>query len=111
MSSSTRVRVEFDERLMSCIINSVTDVLGAFGGHALVYHIPIDTIKTDPDKFHQKLKTLLGTGASTIEYLVAKELYRRMGFMFSQEEDFDFVRCVEKAKEMATKMSPPTETG
>ncbi len=111
MSSTTRLRVEFDETLVSCVISSVTDVLGAFGGHALVYHIPMDTIKTDPEMFHEKLKTLLGTGASTIEYLVAKELYRRMGFMFSEDEDFDFVRCVAKAKEMAMEKSPSAETG
>ncbi len=111
MGSATRVRVEFGEVLMSCVISTVTDVLGAFGGHALFYHIPIDSIKRDPDSFHQKLKTLLGTGASTIEYLVAKELYRRMGLMFIEKEDFDFVRCVEKVKEMTMKKSPPEELG
>ncbi len=111
MSSATRVRVEFGETLVSCVISTVTDVLGAFGGNALFYHIPIDSITTDPDRFHRKLNTLLGTGASTIEYLVAKELYRRMGFMFDAEEDFDFVRCVEKVKEMAMKKSPPAELG
>ncbi len=97
--------------LQSCVISSVTDVFGTFGGHALVYHIPIDSITEEPDKFHEKLKTLLGTGASTLEFLVAKELYRRMGFKFNEEEDFDFVRCVGKAKEMAMKKSPPVKTG
>lgn len=95
--------------LQSCLISSVTDVLGEGGKRALVYYIPIENITNEPRAFHEKLTSILKAGAPTLEYIVAKELYRRMGFPFNEQEQFDFVKCVEEVKKMAAKSPLPAE--
>jgi len=50
------------------------------------------------DAFHKALESMLGVGARTVERLIAKNLYRKLGLNFIPRDNWTIVHYVEHSK-------------
>jgi hypothetical protein len=50
------------------------------------------------EAFHKALKSVLGVGAKTVERLIAKNLYQRLGLKFTPRPEWTLIEYVDHAK-------------
>lgn len=74
--------------------------MGESGMKAILFHIELGHYIEDAGEFHRNLYEMFGDGAITLERLIAKELFRRLGLPYSERSDFDFKRCVNEGREL-----------
>ena len=54
----------------------------------------------DATRFTERLKTIFGaSGAKTLQFVIAKELYRRLGIPFDPDGLFDYATFLEAARQ------------
>jgi hypothetical protein len=52
------------------------------------------------EAFHKALESVLGVSAKTVEKLIAKNLYERLGLNFTQHDDWTLADYVNHAREV-----------
>ncbi len=56
---------------------------------------------SDPKEFHRKLQTVFGNGASVIEKIIIKDLFRKLNISYISQDYFNYGDDLEKAKAAA----------
>ena len=65
----------------------------------------------DVSKFTERLRTVFGvSGAKTLQFVIAKEFYRRLGLPFDPDGLFDYATFLESAKRSFSNMTRRTNT-
>ena len=65
----------------------------------------------DVSKFTDRLRTVFGvSGAKTLQFVIAKEFYRRLGLPFDPDGLFDYATFLESAKRSFSNKNRRTNT-
>ena len=91
---------DFEKFLDETITDCLRELLGESSMKAIVFHLGIERVASDPQAFDKRLHELLGTPATVIEEVVIKELFGRLGLVYSGLGDFDFVKYVDTARKV-----------
>ena len=54
---------------------------------------------TDPKEFHRKLQTVFGSGATVIEKIIIKDLFRRLNLSYTSQDYFNYGDDLERARQ------------
>jgi hypothetical protein len=76
-------------------------ILGVLNGQGLFNEA------TAPKEFHKKLQKIFGNGATVLEKVIVKDLFRKLNIPYNSQEQFDYGEALEKAREACT-VEPPT---
>ncbi len=68
-------------------------ILGVLNGQGLFNEA------TSPKEFHKKLQTVFGNGATVLEKVIVKDLFRKLNIPYNSQEPFDYGEALERAKE------------
>jgi len=98
-AGSTR-KNRFEELFEETITASITDLLGESSMRAILFHLNLQRVGSDPVAFDKKLRELLSAPASIIEETIVKDLFRRLDLLYSPSGPFDFQKSVKSAKEV-----------
>jgi hypothetical protein len=89
----------FEDLLEETILGSIRDLLGESSMRAIVFHLNLERVGSDPQAFDKKLRELLNAPASIIEEIIIKDLFKRLDLFYSPKGAFDFQRYVGAARE------------
>src|SRR3989442_14268423 len=76
-------------------------ILGVLNGQGLFNEA------TDPKEFHKKLQSVFGNGATVLEKVIVKDLFRKLNVPYNSQERFDYGEALERAKKACTLEVPP----
>ena len=68
-------------------------ILGILSGQGLFANL------TDPKEFHRKLQTVFGNGATVIEKIIIKDLFRKLSLPYASEATFSYGDDLERARQ------------
>jgi hypothetical protein len=68
-------------------------ILGVLNGQGLFNEA------TDPKEFHRKLQLVFGNGATVLEKVIVKDLFRKLNVPYNSQERFDYGEALVRAKE------------
>jgi hypothetical protein len=68
-------------------------ILGVLNGQGLFNEA------TDPKEFHKKLQSVFGNGATVLEKVIVKDLFRKLNIPYNSQERFDYGEALEMAKD------------
>lgn len=88
----------FSSVLIDAICESLRDTLGPDVLEILVSKGLLDDSE-HPQEFHRKLASVFGNGATVLERVIMKELFRRLALPPIASSPFDFLESVTTAKE------------
>ena len=54
---------------------------------------------SDPKEFQLKLQSVFGNGATVIEKVIIKDLFRRLNILYASQGSFDYGEALERARE------------
>ncbi|HZY47780.1 MAG TPA: hypothetical protein VFE96_08300 [Candidatus Bathyarchaeia archaeon] len=60
----------------------------------------------DPKEFHRKLQTVFGNGATVIEKIIIKELFRKLSLPYSSSDFFSYSEDLERARRACVTEAP-----
>lgn len=95
------------KRQDSTILNAVDEGLTGLGENVrdtIYYHVETkfqvrrEEIPERLEAFHQALEGLLGEGAKTVEKMIARSLFKRLGLNFEEHDDWTLINYVDYAK-------------
>jgi hypothetical protein len=89
----------FEALFEETIRTSIRDLLGESSMRAILFHLNLERVASDPQLFDKKLRDLLSAPASIIEEIIVKDLFKRLDLLYSPRGPFDFQRYVGSAKE------------
>jgi hypothetical protein len=95
LSAGTR----FSAVLRDSISAGMSRVIGVEGTQAMLYYIDLPGLDI-PEKFHERLKEIFGSGTGALERFILEELYQMTGVSPASVNEGDFVNQVELAKQM-----------
>ena len=61
---------------------------------------------TAPKEFHKKLQTIFGNGATVLEKVIVKDLFRKLNIPYNSRDLFDYGEALEKAREACAVEAP-----
>lgn len=88
----------FSSVLIDAICESLKDALGPDVLEILVSKGLLDNSK-HPQEFHRKLASIFGNGASVLERVIVKELFRKLGLPTNGNLPFDFFESLATARD------------
>ena len=92
--------VAFEKLLEETMRNSIRDLLGESSMKAILFHVNLERVASDPEVFHQRLFGILNTSASIIEEVIIKDLFKRLDLLYSPpRKAFEFAKYVGAARE------------
>jgi hypothetical protein len=92
-------KTRFEVLLTDTIMSSIRDLLGDSSMRAILYHLNLERVGSDPQAFDKRLRELLSAPASIIEETIIKDLFKRLDLFYSPKGAFDFQRYVSAAWE------------
>jgi len=75
-------------------------ILGVLNGQGLFNEA------TAPKEFHKKLQTIFGNGATVLEKVIVKDLFRKLNIPYNSRDLFDYGEALEKAREACAVEAP-----
>lgn len=81
----------------SSVEEGLEEVLGACGAKAILYHLDLPNFY-DPEEFQEKLSSIFGVGAASLERAILQQLNRRVHLRQPTSEEDGFVDQVERAR-------------
>src|SRR5258708_38177676 len=78
----------FEELLEDTIKNSIRDLLGESSMKAILYHLSLERLGSDPQAFDKKLRELLNAPATIIEEVIVKDRIKRLDRLDSTKVAF-----------------------
>ena len=61
---------------------------------------------TDPKEFHRKLQTVFGNGATVIEKIIIKDLFRKLSLPYTSQDSFNYGEDLERARQACSSETP-----
>ena len=58
---------------------------------------------TDPKEFHRKLQTVFGGGATVIEKIIIKDLFRKLSVPYTSQDYFNYGDDLERARQACSR--------
>jgi hypothetical protein len=98
----------FEKLFEETIISSIRDLLGESSMRAILFHLKLERVASDPKAFDGKLRELLNAPASIIEEIIIKDLFKRLDLLYSPTGSFDFQKYATAAKEVYRKREKRT---
>ena len=95
--TATQGEDDFESILSTSITEGMRRVLGPGGAQAIFYHLDMSKFD-DPAMFHEKLTTIFGVGAQSLERVIVQHLHQTVGIQPAFQKDDGFVAQVERAK-------------
>jgi hypothetical protein len=95
LSAGTR----FAAVLRDSISAGMSRVIGVEGTQSMLYYIDLPG-SDNPEKFHERLKEIFGSGTAALERVILQELYQMTGVSHASVNEGDFVNKVELARRM-----------
>ena len=89
----------FEELFETAIKTSIRDLLGESPMQAILFHLSMERVGSDPKEFDVRLRKLLNAPASIIEETIIKDLFKRLDVLYSPSGPFDFQRYANSARE------------
>ena len=88
----------FANMFQASVAEGLANTLGAIVMQTLksVLSYSLETYAEKPSELHRELSRVFGSGATTLERMITKELFRRLDLHYSN--DLDFEACVNLAK-------------
>ncbi len=74
-------------------------------------NIELTLCARNPRELHKSLRSIFKEGASTLEKLIIKELFRRLSLPYEEQTDFDFEAYVNLAEELHATQRGTTSLG
>jgi hypothetical protein len=93
LSADTR----FSAMLRDSISEGMSRVIGVGGTQAMLYYLDLPSLD-NPEKFHEKLTEIFGSGTAALERAILEQLYQTVDVSASPMNDDGFVNQVELAK-------------
>jgi hypothetical protein len=75
-------------------------ILGVLNGQGLFNEA------TAPKEFHKKLQAVFGNGATVLEKVIVKDLFRKLNIPYNSQDRFDYGEALEMAKEACAVGAP-----
>ena len=87
----------FANMFQASVAEGLANTLGAIAMQTLksVLSYSFETYAEKPSELHRELSRVFGSGATTLERMITKELFRRLDLHYY---DFDFEACVNLAR-------------
>ena len=87
----------FANMFQASVAEGLANTLGAIVMQTLksVLSYSFETYAEKPSELHRELSRVFGSGATTLERMITKELFRRLDLHYY---DFDFAACVNLAR-------------
>ena len=63
---------------------------------------------SDPKEFHRKLQTVFGNGATVIEKIIIKDLFRKLSLPYASQDYFSYGDDLERARSACSQETPST---
>jgi len=105
MSKGLYAVEKLDDLLFEVIDETMKEVFKEEGAKAIYNylannsHLKLEEIAEKPEVFSAGLERLLGSGASVIENLILKNLYRKLGLKFEEKKGYEFSDYIRELKE------------
>ena len=61
---------------------------------------------TDPKEFHRKLQTVFGSGATVIEKIIIKDLFRKLSLAYTSHDYLHYGDDLERARQACSSETP-----
>jgi hypothetical protein len=86
-----RQSLGFANAFQVSVAEGLTNTLGAIVMQTLksVLTYSFETYAEKPSEFHRELSRVFGSGATTLERMITKELFQRLDLRYSNELDFE----------------------
>jgi len=78
----------------------MTNVLGKSGMQAAMYYLQLRQYVKNPEEFHKNLYAIFNEGATVLEKVIIKELFRKLGIPFDENAPFSFEKYIHLALEV-----------
>jgi hypothetical protein len=89
-------RTSFEDVFRASIERGLARVLGLGGARAILYHLDLPSLDS-PKKFHDKLTSIFGAGAPSLERMILQQLHEALGVRPASPLE-DFVNQVERTR-------------
>jgi hypothetical protein len=82
---------EFANTFQLSVVDSLANTLGGIVMQTLktLLSHSLETYAEKPDELHRELSRVFGSGATTLERMITKELFQRLSLRYSNELDFE----------------------
>jgi len=87
----------FSVVLRDSISEGMSRVIGVGGTQAMLYYLGLPSLD-NPEKFHEKLTEIFGSGTAALERAILQQLHQAVGVSSTPMNDHDFVNQVELAR-------------
>src|SRR2546426_5714667 len=94
-----REEENFRSLVRDSVLNSYKGLFGESIVKALAFYAPPELAATSPQEFHEKLRGVVKDGASTLEFIIMKDLSECLGLQ-SRKEDEDLQDFIQRARTM-----------
>jgi hypothetical protein len=87
----TREPRDFANTFQASVVEGLANTLGSIVMQTLktVLSYSLETYAEKPNELHRELSRVFGSGATTLERVIAKELFQRLSLHYSDELDFE----------------------
>lgn len=97
-----RQRLEFRLIFHDSVVSGLTEVLGAAGARAALFHLGFSETATATE-VHRELVRVFGLGTQSLECSVLRSLFAALGSSFKPEGSVTFYESVEDARKLHVK--------
>ena len=82
---------EFANTFQLSVVEGLANTLGAIVMQTLktLFSYSLETYAEKPEELHRELSRVFGSGATTLERMITKELFQRLSLHYSNELDFE----------------------
>lgn len=102
-STKANSKVAEERTFSSVLIDSVCEAVGSALGRNVLEILASKGMldnSGNSEEFDRQLQSLFGNGASVLERMVVKDLYRRLSIPYESEVPFDYEKSLETAREV-----------
>jgi len=98
-NSNSALEGAFSSLLTGIVCDALANALGRYVLDILASKGLLDD-SDNPKEFDKELQSLFGNGASVLERIVVKDLYRKLSIPYNSDARFDYEKSLETAKEV-----------
>jgi len=87
----TRESREFANTFQLSVVEGLANTLGSIVMQTLktLLNYSLETYADKPSELHRELSRVVGSGATTLEHMITKDLFQKLSMRYSNELDFE----------------------